>query len=80
MDSRQSSPDDDDDDVYLNKNYNERVSQNLYSIRFHIDKPKRHKCKKISMIIRNKGSSPTRVPLNDNPLKDDCRHINSLPV
>jgi hypothetical protein len=25
------------------KNYNERVSQNLYSIRFHTDQPKRHK-------------------------------------
>jgi hypothetical protein len=30
----------DDDDVYLYKNYNERVSQNLYSIRFHTDQAK----------------------------------------
>jgi hypothetical protein len=36
---------DDDDDVYLYKNYNERVSQNLYSIRFHTDQPKRYKYK-----------------------------------
>jgi hypothetical protein len=41
-------------------NYNERVSQNLYSIRFYIDQPKRHKYNKLSMIIRNKGS------INDN--------------
>jgi hypothetical protein len=34
--------------------------KNLYSIRFHTDQPKRHKYKKISMIIRNKGS------INDN--------------
>jgi hypothetical protein len=34
--------DDSDDDVYLYKNYNERVSQNLYSIRVHTDQPKTH--------------------------------------
>jgi hypothetical protein len=37
---------DDDDDDYLYKNYKERVSQNLYSINFHTDQPKRHKYKK----------------------------------
>jgi hypothetical protein len=37
-------------------NYNERVSQNLYTIRFHTDQPKRRKYKKILVIIRNKGS------------------------
>jgi hypothetical protein len=42
------------------KNFNKRVSQNLYSIRFYKDQPNRHKYKKISMIIRNKGS------INDN--------------
>ena len=36
-------------------NYNEGVSQNLYSICFHKDRPERHKYKKITMIIRNKG-------------------------
>jgi hypothetical protein len=33
-----------------------RVSQNSYSIRFHTDKAKRHKYKRMSMIIRNEGS------------------------
>jgi hypothetical protein len=37
---------DDGDDVNLHKNYNERVSQNLYSKHFHTDQPKRHKYKK----------------------------------
>jgi DNA/RNA endonuclease YhcR with UshA esterase domain len=32
------------------------VSQNLYTIRFHTDQPKRHKCEKLSIIISNKGS------------------------
>jgi hypothetical protein len=30
--------------------------KNLFSIHFHTDQPTRHKYKKISMIIRNKGS------------------------
>jgi hypothetical protein len=43
---------DDDDDVYLYKKLQrEGVTKNLYSIRFHTDQPKRHKCKIISMII-----------------------------
>jgi hypothetical protein len=32
---------------YLFKNYNEKVSQNLYSIRFHTDQPERHEYKGI---------------------------------
>jgi hypothetical protein len=35
-------------------------SQNLHSLRFHINQPKMHKYNNISMIIRNKGS------INDN--------------
>jgi hypothetical protein len=45
---------DNDDHDYSYKNYNERVSQNLYSTRFHTDQPKRQKYKKISMIITYK--------------------------
>jgi hypothetical protein len=37
-------------------NYKERVSKNQHCKRFHTDQPKRHKYKKISMIIRYKGS------------------------
>jgi hypothetical protein len=33
--------------MFTYKNYNERVSQNLYSIHFHTDQPKRYKYKKI---------------------------------
>jgi hypothetical protein len=44
--------------IFTYINYNEKVSQNLYSIRFHTDQPKRHKYKKISITIRNKGYLP----------------------
>jgi hypothetical protein len=62
------------DDVYRYKNYNEKVSQNLYSIRFHTEQPKRHKYKNIS--IRNKGS------MNDNEAETkrlQNRRTNLLP-
>jgi hypothetical protein len=39
--------------IFTYTSYNERVSQNLHSVRFHTDQPKRHKYKKISKIIRN---------------------------
>jgi hypothetical protein len=56
--------DDDDDDVYLYKAYDKRVLENLFSICFHTDQPKRHKYRKISMIIRNEGSINNNQPIS----------------
>jgi hypothetical protein len=56
--------------TYINDN--ERVSQNLYSICFHTDQPKRHECKKISMMIRNKGS------INDNKAETKQKEVERL--
>jgi hypothetical protein len=42
--------------MFTSINYNERVSQNLYSIRFHTDQPNRYKYRNMSMILRKKGS------------------------
>jgi hypothetical protein len=50
----------DDDDMYLNK-LKRGVSQDLFSIRFHTDQPKRLKNKNMLMIIRNKLSRGTII-------------------